>query len=189
MCELCAAIGPNHIQLEGIRLLAALVKYCKSAGNDNYFVFICVMFLYICRTNRQDGHWWLHQMDLCIAWIRACSDGQWWTACTKSSSHTWKWYGVKLIQLIPLKFTTALYHADHVFQIMMEAIDLPKRISSIIELHINSTEIISNAVTFIEGLCVSGKVSKQHKDIGFHEVSNTCSMLVVPMLLYYESPI
>ena len=53
---------------------------------------------------------------------------------------------------------TTMYHADHVFQIMMEATDLPRRISSIIESHLNSTEIVNNAVTFIEGLCTSGKV-------------------------------
>lgn len=57
------------------------------------------------------------------------------------------------------KFTIAMYHADHVFQFMMEASDLPKRISLIIESHLNSTEIVSNAVIFIEGLCASGKVS------------------------------
>lgn len=43
VCELCAAIGPIHIQSEGSRLLAALVKYCNSAG---ILVFICLRFLY-----------------------------------------------------------------------------------------------------------------------------------------------
>ena len=33
ICELCACIGPIHIQSEGSRLLAALVKYCRSPGN------------------------------------------------------------------------------------------------------------------------------------------------------------
>lgn len=33
ICELCASIGPIHIQSEGSRLLAALVKYCRSPGN------------------------------------------------------------------------------------------------------------------------------------------------------------
>lgn len=61
------------------------------------------------------------------------------------------------------KFTTTMYHADQVFQFMMEASDLPKRISLIIKSHLNSTEIVSNAVTFIEGLCTSGKVPGQRK--------------------------
>ena len=65
------------------------------------------------------------------------------------------------------KFETTMYHADHVFHIMMEATDLPKRISLIIQAHLNSKEIISNAVTFIEGLCTSGKVSGQHKCASF----------------------
>jgi hypothetical protein len=33
ICQLCACIGPIHIQSEGSRLLATLVKYCRSPGN------------------------------------------------------------------------------------------------------------------------------------------------------------
>ena len=32
MCEVCSAVGPAHIQLEGSRLLAAIVKNCHNSG-------------------------------------------------------------------------------------------------------------------------------------------------------------
>ncbi len=32
VCEVCSVTGPAHLQLEGSRLLAAIVKNCQSNG-------------------------------------------------------------------------------------------------------------------------------------------------------------
>ena len=32
VCEVCASVGPEHVQLEGSRLLAATTKHCHDSG-------------------------------------------------------------------------------------------------------------------------------------------------------------
>ena len=32
VCEVCSAVGPAHLQIEGSRLLAAIVKNCQESG-------------------------------------------------------------------------------------------------------------------------------------------------------------
>ncbi len=34
VCEVCSAIGPEHIRLEGSRLLAAIIKNCQNKGRS-----------------------------------------------------------------------------------------------------------------------------------------------------------
>ena len=38
VCERCSKEEPPHIMLEGARLLAAIIKYCKSEGELTYLL-------------------------------------------------------------------------------------------------------------------------------------------------------
>ena len=46
VCDVCAGVGPIHIQSEGSRLLATLVKYCESPGNTiSVCMYIIIMII------------------------------------------------------------------------------------------------------------------------------------------------
>ena len=32
VCEVCASVGPEHVQIEGSRLLAATTRHCHDSG-------------------------------------------------------------------------------------------------------------------------------------------------------------